>query len=244
MTYTQFSRGDLAREYAARNGWVLLRRNIMVEGDGDVRYFELAAKLYAEANNGQSLLGKDLSIFSAGTGNNGGTLGIIDKLPSLLDVIESDKDEQGTKLFRVIVLADNDRAGNACVQALLNRRRTWEIYRDVFLVHRILPTTNRFPHVLRNDVQEANDAWKSLDCEIEDLLDDNIIDAFISTNPHALSQKGISCEGGARHCEWTLQGKANLIRYVERYAMLRDIERIVRFLQALRFHLGLTMEGC
>ena len=63
--------GEHVRWYANRCGWSLGRRNIILEGNTDVRYFELAANMYRE-EVGRELLGRELTLLSAGSGKGRG----------------------------------------------------------------------------------------------------------------------------------------------------------------------------
>ena len=77
--------GDLAIEFAKRKNWKLRPRNIMVEGDSDVRFFSLANKLYKQETE-LNLLGGDISLFACGFGDSGGTPGMLEQLPPLLNI--------------------------------------------------------------------------------------------------------------------------------------------------------------
>lgn len=235
------SPGDRVRWYAELKTWKLLRRNIMVEGDSDVRYFTVASKLYNQ-KFGKSLVGTDLSIFSSGAGSMGGTSGVFEEFPTLTKLIQADSDFQGKALFRVIALLDNDYAGKSLKKALLDQYRSMRINRDIFLLNRVLPRKASEPSVLTRHINEENVLWKDLDCEIEDLLAQNLIDAFLEEMPDALKKpcKEIS---NRRHSEYSDQAKSNLIRFVERNAILDDVEEIVEVLKSLRFYLGLDPDG-
>lgn len=43
--------GDLAIEFAKRNNWILRPRNIMVEGDSDVRFSRLLTNYTSKRQN-------------------------------------------------------------------------------------------------------------------------------------------------------------------------------------------------
>ena len=233
--------GDIVRLYADRKQWRLLRKNVMVEGDRDVRYFELASRLYSTAV-GRSLVGKDLSILSAGTGNQGGTDGVFEEFPTLLKIIQTDCDAQGIALFRVVALLDNDRAGQSLEKALFTQYRTMRPGRDVFLLNRVLPRTSSEPTVLARQIDTANSGWKGLDCEIEDLLGGSLLDAFLAEMPNALVRP-IGEVSGHRHFEFSDNAKSRLVLYAEDHAMIQDIDGIVEILKSMRFYLGLDPEG-
>jgi len=233
--------GDIVRSYAAKKQWLLLRKNIMVEGDRDVRYFELASQLYLMEHR-KSLVGKDLSILSAGSGIKGGTDGVFEEFPTLDKIIKTDCNAEGKVLYRVVALLDNDRAGQTLEKALLAQYRSMKPSRDVFLLNRVLPRISSEPSVLARQISAANSEWKGLDCEIEDLLGRSLLDAFINEMPNALIRPTREVTGH-RHFEFSDTAKGRLVLFVKKYAMLEDVAGIVEILKSLRFYLGLEPDG-
>lgn len=213
----------------------------MVEGDRDVRYFELAARLYHD-KYGCSLLGKDLSIFSAGTGDKGGTSGIHEELPTLLKLIETDCDLQGKKIFRVVALLDNDRAGQMLIKALLGQYRSMRQNRDVFLLNRLFPRNSSEPTVVPCQIEKANAGWKNLDCEIEDLLSKSLLDAFQSDLSNTPLRPTTQVAGHC-HYEWSDASKGRLVIFTKENAMLEDVTSIIEILKSIRHYLGLPQDG-
>ena len=233
--------GDLAREYAKRMNWKLRRRNIMVEGDSDVRFFSLANELYRQDKK-LNLLGKDISLFSSGYGDSGGTRGIFEQFPPLLNIIKADSSPSGKMLFRVIVLVDNDHAGRLLHRGLTQQYRQLKTFRDIFILHRVFPRTASEPKALKMQIEKHNRDWKGLDCEIEDLLGENLLELFLKKNSNALRCEPVQ-RCGRCHYEWTDTAKGKLYEHAEDYAMLNDINHIVELLKSLRFYLGLPTDG-
>lgn len=108
--------GGYVRWYADKKGWSLASTNVMVEGVHDQNYFQLASNLYRE-EHGLTLLGKNLSVFPSGQGNDGGTDGIENYFPRLREYIALDTNED-KQLFKVITLMDDDSAGKATLRLL------------------------------------------------------------------------------------------------------------------------------
>lgn len=233
--------GDLAREYAKRKNWTLRPRNIMVEGDSDVRFFLLANKLYNQDTK-LNLLGDDISLFSCGFGNSGGTYGIFEQFPPLLSIIKSDPAPNGKVIFRVIVLVDNDDAGRRLHNGLTQQYRQLKTFRDIFILNRIFPRNSSEPNTLKKQIEKHNEDWKGLDCEIEDLLGSDLIELFLDENPNALRSTPVK-RNGRCHYEWTDSAKGRLFKFTEQYANLTEINDVVEVLKSLRFYLGLRPEG-
>lgn len=235
--------GDLARGHARKKGWELKQRNLMVEGDSDVRYFELAGNLYKD-KTGLSLIGSDFNIFSAGPGNLGGTAGVINEFYTLYNIIRTDCDQNGKVLFRVVALLDNDKAGRNCHRGLLQQHRLLKNNRDIFLLNRVLPKTTSEPKALTSQIEKCNSNWKSIDCEIEDLFGESLIDCFLDDNRGELV-KSMQTAGQHRHYEWTpnANAKGKLSRFVKEYAVLEDLTDLVEILKSFRFYLGLPIDG-
>lgn len=234
---SQFSPGALAREYCRRKGWSLCRRNILVEGDSDVRYFGLVDRLYY-ARHKQRLLGVDLGCFSAGTGNEGGVDGVVRELASLRQIIDNDRDANSKALYRVVGLLDDDAAGRTCARALEN---TWRYRegRDFFLLRRAWPMRSSEPTVLAQHL--ASDR-SDLYTELEDLLAPSLIDAFVVDRPEALGRLKVG-EGNERHYNLSDGIKGPLWLFTKDYAMLDDVSRLVGCLKAMRFYMGLPPDG-
>lgn len=213
----------------------------MVEGDSDVRYFELAGNLY-KRETGLSLIGGDFNIFSAGPGDLGGTVGIIDEFYTLHNNIRIDFDQNGKVLFRVVALLDNDKAGRSCHRSLLQQHRLLQNNHDIFLLNRVLPRTTSEHKALTSQIEKHNSDWSGIDCEIEDLLDKSLIDCFLDEEPDALLIP-MKTAGQHRHYEWTPNAKGKLYRFVESYANFKDLTDLVEILKSFRFYLGLPVDG-
>lgn len=133
-----------------------------LEGDTDEGYFKLASRLYFE-NHGRRLIGEDFTVFSVGTGDEGGTPGIIEWFPPLLKLIDADVDERSNRLYRVAVLVDGDSAGKKARNALLASNRKLLENRDVFVLNRIMPRKCTEPKIVSKQIEAANNDWRQLD---------------------------------------------------------------------------------
>ena len=153
MPSTIYNPGDVILGFAKLKGWNLKKRSVMVEGDNDVAYFELIAKLYLK-KTGLDLIGKDLSIFSAGTGKQGGTKAIFDEYPSLMNIIRSDVNQNGKILFRVIALVDNDNAGRTLRNNMLHQYKQLRNNAHIFVLQRIFPRTTSEPNSLTKQIEK------------------------------------------------------------------------------------------
>ena len=233
----RFEPGELTTEYCRRKGWSLFRRNLMVEGNSDVRYFELANKLYLAAN-GKSLLGVDFGCFASGTGDDGGVDGIIREYAALRQIVDSDRDANLSTLFRVVALLDDDLAGRACAKSL---SMTWRYChgRDFFLMRRTWPMSTNEPGVLGKHLEQER---FPLFTEIEDLVSESFLDSFACERPDAFS-RARRLESGARHSNFGEQMKGALWIFVKQNAMLADLIQIVDCLRAVRFYVGLPPDG-
>ncbi len=232
--------GDTVRGYMALRGWPVARRCLMVEGDTDVRYFELASGEHLRAT-GKRLLGADLALFAPGTGDAGGTDGIYEEFPTLWKVMRSDTDSQGTSAFKVSVLLDSDRAGQRLFSLLTQQYRTLIPWRDVILLKHVMPLGTSEPGAVRRQIEAANRPHADLDCEVEDLLPVEFIEGFAD-----------ECEAFARpptkngeyiHYEFTPPAKSALCRYTERHCIAADLGRLIETLKAIRLYMGLPQDG-
>lgn len=229
--------GEHVRWYAQKHGWSLARNNIMVEGITDERYLHLAAKLY-ERQHAKQLL-ENVSIFAAGPGNEGGTHGVIERFPPLHRLIQMDVGLDEKALYRTIALLDNDAEGNNTCKYLTGRYTNLREHCDVFVLRRIFPQTTRDPKLLEDVIKKANEHWKTLDCEIEDLVHLDLITTFVDENPTSIRRAPIIING-AHHCSFEAKGKSDFCRWVESSAVLADLQLLVDLLRSLRYYLGLN----
>jgi hypothetical protein len=232
---------SLVKEYASRKGWPIARNNIMVEGDTDCRYFYLADRLYKNEYN-KKLICSRLSIFPPGTGNAGGTYGIIDQFPTIRNLAECDIDRNGRVIYKVILLMDNDDSGKKAAKALKEKYSKYVLYRDIFLLNRIQPSKTRDPGQLHKEISERNELWKDMQCEIEDLIDSKLVEYFLCSNLDYTAKPSLKRDGFSHHYLRD-HAKAPLYRFVEENAIIDDLKMIIDTLIFLRFQLGLNPEG-
>jgi hypothetical protein len=212
----------------------------MVEGDSDVRYFEFAAQEHHRVT-GKRLVGTDLMIFAAGTGDAGGTDGIYEEFPTLWKIMRSDTDAQGAAVYKVSALLDNDREGRRLFGQLTSQYRTLIPWRDLILLKHIMPLGSSEPGIVKRQIEAANRAHADLDCEIEDLFPANFIDAF--TSEHDAFSAAPTEKGGYIHYEFKPAGKSSLWLYAQKNCMLPDLARLIETLKAVRLYMGLPQDG-
>ena len=227
--------------YASQMGWRLLRGNVMVEGNLDVRYFTRAATLH-EVATGLSLLGKDLSVFSPGSGDLGGTFGIAERFPVLHGMARVDLDSNGKAKYRVVALLDDDNHGRAAARLMAQANRSMQENAQLFLLKRRMPRRSRDAKPLTQHLKEVNAEFGTLDCVIEDLVDPTICDLYAEQFPEHVKGKS-QTTGSGRHSSWLDDGKFGLVRFVEQNAEYEEMQQIIEVLKSLRFYLGLPPDG-
>ncbi|MDP4488176.1 hypothetical protein QDG88_09500 [Pseudoalteromonas piscicida] len=233
--------GEYVTWYAGNHKWPLKKSNLIVEGDLDKAYFNLADRLYYNKTS-KRLIGDDLSIFPTGTGDKGGTFGICEHLPTIRKIVDMDSDAQGKAMFRFVALVDGDSAGKNAKRILTSNHSRLIECRDVFVLQRKMPRNTLEPKILTRQIESANQQWKQLDCEIEDLISDDLVDLFIENEPNCIKLPPIVQEG-MRHYELQHGYKGQLCRFVENYACYEDIELVIEVLRSMRFYLGLNVDG-
>lgn len=227
--------------YASRFRWDLKRYSIFVEGDTDEKYLRHANTLYRQ-KYGLSLLGERLTVIAVGSGSAGGTDGVKENLPPLWKIIREDCHPSGKPAFRVILLLDNDPAGRKTCSYLTDRYTALNENKDVFRLHRILPRDSQEPRRISDLIRSANEPWKDLDCEIEDLLNEELVLEFLKENPGSLLRES-KRQNGQSHFDFTIPGKSNLCRWVLQNAVNKDLDTLAEILKSLRYFLGLEPDG-
>ena len=100
---------DAIAAYGMSKGWRLGRRVVLVEGTSDEALLKLTNKLATSV--GVDLLGQDISIVAAGEHDRGGTYGVGRELITLRAMTPYILDRDGSQVYRIVGLLDNDYAG-------------------------------------------------------------------------------------------------------------------------------------
>ncbi|EEF62495.1 hypothetical protein [Pedosphaera parvula] len=238
---TSFQPGDIARAFASRRGWKISKLNILVEGEHEQRYFSLADRLYRQKEN-KALISTQISIFPTGIGDDGGAFGLQRDFHPLRAIMDVDLSADGKRACYAVALFDDDMPGRRGCNSLTGQHLTYRKWRDVFLLQRLLPRSTRSPEQMQKLVDEANQPWRGIDCEIEDLISIDLLSEFLKGNHKAAEREPQEVAGSVR-CSLTSAGKAQYVRFVEDNALLADVRCLVDFLKSMRYHLGLEPDG-
>ena len=144
----------------------------------------------------------------------------------------------GRPRYRFIGLFDNDDAGRRAIYHARVLDRSIHEYRDMFRLRPIMPSEgNLDPKTLEGTFKRLNKDYLELDWELEDLLPEDFLEAFLDDFPDAVSKKITIC--GRTHRKFTPDGKARLHRFVKDYATLQDLADVVELIKSLRFYFHL-----
>jgi hypothetical protein len=228
---------DPVARYAMGLGLAIRNRTILVEGTTDAELFQLAARLEREAT-GIDLLGADLAIVAAGSGDLGGTRGVIRELVCLRGLARVCLSQNGRPRYRFVGLFDNDKAGRQAVKAIRDFDNSILEYKDVFRLWPVMPLSNNLdPGSMQKTFERENACYKGMEWELEDLLTQGFVDVFQAECPGAIMRTASVAD--KLHRELTADGKARFHRFVKHHAIRSDLTRIVDALKALRLYLGL-----
>lgn len=241
MQGTEFRPGDHVRWFANKRGWGLAENIVIVEGESDQKYFELANKIYFKKTK-KNLISNRFTIVPVGIGIDGGANNIASIFPIFRSLVDDDTTPEGVKVYHTIALLDSDPKGKQTYRALTGRHTNYRENRDIFLLHRSLPRNTRDFNQLSQSIAQANSEWRQLDCEIEDLINIDLLESFISENDNCVVCRK-SNERGVHHIKFKNYAKAPLFRYVEKMAIYEDLTSMIEVLRALRYFVGLNDEG-
>ncbi|QNP78605.1 hypothetical protein [Agrobacterium tumefaciens] len=210
--------------------------NVLVEGTSDVRYMRLARDLWRRESS-HDLFDSGFAVFEAGLKDDGGVQGVVRELQTLRQMASQDKANLMTE--RTFVgLFDNDRAGRKHARMLCEMDFRVKHYRDVFLLHPVMPASNGVLGVELQRLTEAkNRSCATLDWEIEDFLSEDLVRGFSHANPGALIRE--QKVSGRVHREFTKEGKRRLQMHVAEEALVGDMIEVIRLICTLRDYLGL-----
>ena len=234
--------GDQVRHWAAKFGWQLAKRTVILEGETDAIYFTHAARLYTE-QTGLHLLTDNFGVTAVGFGEEGGTSAILEKFPWMHQTNIFDSLPSGKTVFRLITLLDSDRIGRQACAELSRRHASLVPYRDIFVLQRVFPRQHRQnTDALSEAIKAANAAWNQLDCEIEDLICPELLELFVEAHPSTLAREPRFVEG-AHHYDFTTNGKSKLCRWIRDHATYDTLQPMIETIQSLRYYLGLNPLG-
>jgi hypothetical protein len=232
------SEPDHVSLYARSAGLAIADRTIFVEGSTDVEYLKLAVRLEHEAN-GTDLLRGPIAVVASGLGDEGGANALARQLSNFRQMAQTALLPNGRPRYRFIGLLDNDAVGQRTLRELLNFDRSTLEYRDVFRLRPNFPFgQSRDPYVVARSFDTANATCKGLQWEIEDLLGPDLLSCFFDEEPYAIAKTPKS-EGGWTHRDLTPDGKAKLLRFVRANALRKDVDGLVRLMEAMRYYAGL-----
>ncbi len=191
--------------------------NILVEGLTDKLYLELAAERYQEAHGVDLLEGGAVRVV-AGRGTK--------RMGPEFGVLQS-LEAQG---IRFVVILDGDDAGHLAAEAM--RRFGAQKNQHFFQLAR---------------VDYKDKGGKSWDVEIEDMLPQALIEAFVRQHPEAVEERfqrrdvvkfvinGTPVERDGQACDY----KIMLAEYVRQHATLDDLMPLIQLLRKARKCMGL-----
>lgn len=227
---------DSVARYGMTLGLTLCPRTVLVEGTRDVELFQFAARLEHLAT-GINLISDEFTIVAAGDGDRGGTKGVIRELITLRGIARTCLSQNGSPRYRFIGFLDNDKAGIEAVRLSRSIDTSILEYKDVFRLWPVMPQPgNLDPRTVQKSFERENDDYKGLEWELEDLLPDSFIAAFLSERPDAVRHSKSIKE--KVHRDLSDDGKARLHRFIKDYAGHEDLRSVVDVLKALRYYMG------
>lgn len=229
---------DSVSRYSSALGFQVRPRTVLVEGTTDVDLFHLAARLERE-ETGDDLLGASVTIVCPGSGDLGGTRGVIRELLGLRAIARTCLLPSGRPRYRFIALFDTDQAGRQAVRAAQDIDTSLLEYKDMFRLHPVMPMPTALdPKSLRAAFESANAGYRGIEWEAEDLLPGSFVEAFLLDSPGAV-RRTIDLGNGTTHRDFTKDGKARFHRFVRENALRADLKAVVDVLKALRHYFGL-----
>lgn len=226
---------DYIDAYARSAGLVVKPRTVFVEGTSDVQYFKIAADLEA-ASGGPSLLDESFCITAAGERDQGGVDGVVQQVMTFMKLGRTLLDRDGRAVYRFLGLFDNDFAGRRALKLTTTLNLGIQEFKDVFCLYPLMNPAVGDPAAVGRAIRNANVGFSAIDWEIEDMLDPNFLDVFEQSNPSAVKSK-VESPGKHIHREYTVEGKAALLRFTRENAIRSDVDRIVAALIGLRSYI-------
>ncbi|WP_122602778.1 hypothetical protein [Pseudomonas viridiflava] len=225
---------DIA-SYAGKLGMPIKLRNVLVEGTSDVALIHLVGQLEKQ-QSGLDFL-EDLAFVAAGEKDQGGVDGLLRELITFRSIGRHVMDANGKQIYRFVGLFDNDHAGRRAIATAKSMGGLLE-YRDVFRLMPIMPLPGNLDQkTVETAFNKQNEPYRGMDWEIEDLISEEFVLAFIEEFEGAVKINIIKED--KIHREFTKDGKAKFLRYIKDNAMRQDLEEVLKLIAALRCYFNL-----
>ncbi len=226
---------DQLAGYIQSKGYSPRSRIVLVEGTTDLDLFALAARMELKVS-GKDLL-KDLAFVPAGERDNGGTSGVVRELIACRALASRTLAANGFRRYRVVALFDNDKSGRQASKLAYQLDLSIIEWKDVFLLLPVMPPTkNLDPTSMKRMFEGANQEYRSLDWDPEDVLPEPFMRAF--EDEHGAARR--TTAGGKNHRDFTADGKARFHRFVKMNAIHSDMAGVISVLESLRTYLNLS----
>jgi len=188
--------------------------NVLVEGETDRDYLQIAADCFQREDPGNNLL-DGLRIVPGGLGRQGGVKVVARRLVAV-------KEASRGCTTRVLALLDHDEVGLMIKEAL--DKLGFQNKKDYLLLDR-----SYFPIADYNGKVEV---------EIEDLLSEQIQTQFLQHCPEA-KEAIHEVMGKGRRITWRGDHKDCMVKFVRQTAQLADVGKLVELLKSIRRVTGL-----
>ena len=222
--------------YAKSKGYVARSRIVLLEGTTDYDLFHLAAQLERKVGGNDLLC--DLALIPAGDRDAGGTNGVVRELLCFRAFSRTTLLPNGKPRYRIVALLDNDKSGRQAIRSARQFDISIIECKDIFLLWpEMPPTDNRDPNSMRRMLEAANEPYKGLDWEPEDLLSSDFVNAFEQEHVSGIARKTV--RQGKTHRDFTTDGKARFHHFIKTHAIHKDVVLVIQLLRAMRSYLGL-----
>jgi hypothetical protein len=227
---------DPVARYGMAIGLPVLPRTVLVEGTTDMDLFALAARLEGDVAD-PPLIGQEFAILAAGERDRGGATGVVRELIALRGMARTYLLPNGRPRYRFVALFDNDDAGRKAVSLARQLDNSIVEYKDLLRLQPAMSLPGSLdPGDMRRTFDRENAGFRGLDWEIEDLLPESFVDAFLAEHPNAVRRT--STMNGKIHRDFTSDGKADFHRFVKKHAIREDLATVIEVLKVLRYYLG------
>ena len=157
-----------------------MRYNLLVEGETDAAYLNLAIKLVKDGYGIDLSEGGQLSIFPPGPGRDGGVFKLVDDATLLLNMVKRECDPKFEKALTLMVLLDSDKEGQQSYETLVKEGFPSN---NVLLLHANFPLECNI-NKRKKELNDLNSHDWDKNCWIEELLSSEVQSDFIRLPIH------------------------------------------------------------
>jgi hypothetical protein len=243
--------GSKSHQFACQVlGWPIRRYNLLVEGETDAAYLNLAIEMVRQVHGVDLSEQGELSIFPPGAGRDGGVFRLVDDASLILNMVKRECNSKFSEALAFVILLDSDEEGRRSAERLgQNQFKSGQF----LLLHVNFPVEWQVTK-WESQLKKLNPHKWDSECWIEELLSPDVHRDFIAMSiedvralvpdppsettppPRVIrkEEKDYRAIPPRVRYEWEGYYKGHLVEFVRQRACVAELIKLIRLLYFIR----------